>query len=480
MVTIFVFSDEKDRQEEVVKETTNLIRNMTIYEMSDNEIKELPSIEIKEQSEEQENAQEQEVEDEGFELQGEIAYEGDRARTWNVELGDYKGLTYYSQIDSRWSNKMYSSLNNQTQTVGSSGCGPTCASMIVTATKGAITPDRMSDLFVQYGYRSSNNGTYWSAFRAVADEFNIGYIETSDINGALQLLKKNHYLVASCGNGLFTTGGHFIVLTKLDGNTIEVYDPYLYAGKFETSTRRGKAIVNGNVVYVTVENFKAYANAQRFFCYTYDGSNVAINQSQPVVTANYTRYVNAKTGLNIRNTPNGRRIGGLSYGAQVSVLETSGNWSRIHQGWVSSEYLVSTTPSIQTQNIMGRTKKLSSASILYSNPNLTGFRYCYKANTTITILQHISSVVDKIRVNQTGRVAYINNKNYSDATIITVGQYKRLKRNTILYSNSNLSGTRYHYLPQTQLKIIRNISSEVDYVYIIKTGRYAYVKNDAY
>ena len=89
----------------------------------------------------------------------------------------------------------------------------------------------MSDLFVQYVYRSSNNGTYWSAFRAVADEFNIGYTETSDIQRAIQLLQSNNYVIASCGNGLFTTGGHFIVLTGINGNTISVFDPYLYARK---------------------------------------------------------------------------------------------------------------------------------------------------------------------------------------------------------------------------------------------------------
>lgn len=128
---------------------------------------------------------------------GEIAYEGDRANTWDIELGDYKGLTYYNQADSRWGSGMYSSIGDRKQTIKTSGCGPTSAAMIVTSTKGAITPDQMADLFVKYGYRSANSGTYWSAFRAVADEFNIGYEETTDIQRALQLLECNHYVVAS-------------------------------------------------------------------------------------------------------------------------------------------------------------------------------------------------------------------------------------------------------------------------------------------
>lgn len=484
LLSVFLFSGDKELQKEVVEKVTDTVTDIATYGMSEEEIKELPTTEIIEQTEEEEKevSEEQEVENEGFELQGEIAYEGDRARTWNVELGDYKGLTYYSQIDSRWKNNMYSSVGDRSQTIGTSGCGPTSAAMVVTATKGSITPAKMSDLFVEYGYRSANNGTYWSAFRAVADEFNIGYTETSDIQRALQLLQNNHYVVVSVGNGLFTTGGHFIVLTKLDGNTIEVFDPYLYAGKFETSTRRGKATVNGNTVYVSVDNFRTYANAQKFFCYTHDG-NVTANNTQPVVTANYTRYVSAKTGLIIRNAPNGYRVGGLSYGTQVTVLETSGNWSRINQGWVSSDYLVSYTASTQTQNAAGTTKKLSKASILYSNSNLTGTRYSYKANTTITILQNVSSNVDKVRVNQTGRVAYIDSRNYTNVSTsktTTVGQYKRFKGNTVLYSNSNLSGTRYNYLPQTQVKVIRNVSSTIDYVYVVKTGRYGYVNVNSY
>lgn len=150
LFTVFAFSDDKELQKEVVEQITDTVTDIATYEMTNEEIEQLPSTEIVEQTEEQENTQEQEVEDEAFELQGEIAYEGDRATTWDVELGDYKGLTYYSQLDSRWSGKMYSSVGSNSQTIGSSGCGPTSAAMIVTATKGTITPDTMADLFVKY------------------------------------------------------------------------------------------------------------------------------------------------------------------------------------------------------------------------------------------------------------------------------------------------------------------------------------------
>lgn len=383
LFVVFSFSDDKKLQKETVEQITDAVTDMVKYEMTEDEIKKLPSTEIQEQTVEDEEkiSEEQEVEDEAFEQQGDIAYNG-TSEYPNVALGNYKGLTYYSQIDSRWRYKMYSSIGDNSQTIGTSGCGPTSAAMVVTATKGTITPEEMADLFVQYGYRSANNGTYWSAYRFVADTFNIGYTETTDIQRALQLLENNNYVVASVGNGLFTTGGHFIVLVGIEGDTIKIYDPYLYAGKFETSTRRGKVTVSGNAVYCSVDNFKNYANAKGFFCYAHDG-NVKENNTQPVVTSTYTRYVNAKIGLNVRNAPNGYRVSGLANGTKVTVVETQGTWSRITSpvsGWVSSNYL-----SSSSTNTYANTSKSYSTGRYRVNANLLNVRYGagtnYKAKT---------------------------------------------------------------------------------------------------
>lgn len=458
--------------------------NVQTYEMTNEDIEALSTTEITEQTEEEEIGKEQEVENEEFELQGQIAYEGS-SQYPQVSLGSYSGLTYYSQIDSRWKNHMYSSVSDSSQTIGTSGCGPTSAAMVVTAIKGTITPPEMADLFVNNGYRSASNGTYLSAFRWVADVFDIGYQETYNLDMAVNLLKDNNYLIVSVGNGLFTTGGHLMVITGIEGDTLKIYDPYLYSGKFETSTRRGKVTVSGNTVYCSVDNFRRYANYTRFFAYKHDG-NIQENTGN-VTTSTYTRYVKTSTGVgvNVRSGPGTGygKVVALADGTSVIVYETSGNWSRIGTNrWVSSDYLVSTYTNSNVYNTIGQTRK-TKACYLYSNSNLSGTRYTYKANTTVTILDNISSSVDKVRVNATGRVAYINTSNYtsSSSTVTnTVGQYKRLKNKTYLYSKSNLTGTKYTYLPLTQVKIIKNVSSSVDYVYVVKTGRYAYVRNNVY
>lgn len=124
LFVVFAFSDDKELQKEVVEQITDTVTDIATYEMSKQEIEQLPSTEIVEQTEEQEKevAEAQATtETEGFEEQGEIAYNG-TSEYPSVSLGDYKGLTYYSQIDSRWSSHSYTSTENATQTIGSSGC----------------------------------------------------------------------------------------------------------------------------------------------------------------------------------------------------------------------------------------------------------------------------------------------------------------------------------------------------------------------
>lgn len=427
----------------------------------------------------------QETEEEGFEEQGIIAYNGSE-KAPNVNVGEYAGLTYYSQLDNRWRYNMYSSINDASQTIGTSGCGPTSAAMVVSSIKGNITPDQMANLYVNYGYRSANQGTYWSAFKWTADIFDIGYSECYKLDDAVAKLKDNHYIIASCNQGLFTYGGHFIVLTGVEGDYIKVYDPYLYNGKFDVASRRGKATVSGNTVYVSIENFKAYANYQKFFCFKNDRTDIKENTTTTVITdkvesnvntVNYQVRITANTGLNIRAGANTsyNRIGGYSKNSIVTILAESNGFGKTDKGWISLAY---TSRDINTLNInktVGQTKKLARASILYSNSNLTGYKYNYKANTTITILQNISSNVDKVRVNVTGRIAYINNNNYTNVTASKPQSVIRKTKACTLYSKSNLSGVRYQYKANTTVTVLKHINSYIDKVKVNATGRIAYI-----
>ena len=327
--------------------STNEIVNSTVTEIKNN-IENKSSTEIPQLTENDEQSLEvQETEAEGFEEQGIVAYEGSE-KTPNVEVGEYAGLTYYSQLDSRWSGKMYSSVGDSSQTIGTSGCGPTSSAMVVSSIKGNITPDKMAELYVKYGYRSANQGTYWSAFKWTADVFDIGYSECYRIDEAVAKLKDNNYIIASCNQGLFTYGGHFIVLTGVEGDYIKIYDPYLYNGKFEVSSRKGKAEVKGNTVYVSIDNFRKYANDQKFFCFKNDRTDIKENTTTPIITnitsnirtVNYQVRVTANSGLNIRSgaSTSYSRIGGYAKNSIVTILAESNGFGKTNKGWISLAY----------------------------------------------------------------------------------------------------------------------------------------------
>ena len=432
--------------------------------------------------EDEQTVEVQETEAEGFEEQGIIAYNG-AEKTPNVQLGEYSGLTYYSQIDNRWKNKMYSSVGNTAQTIGTSGCGPAAAAMVVSSIKGNITPDQMADLYMKYGYRSANQGTYWSAFKWTADVFDIGYSEYYKLDDAIAKLKDNHYIIASCNQGLFTYGGHFIVLVGVEGNYIKIYDSYLYSGKYDVASRRGKAIVKGNTTYVSIENFRQYANYKKFFCFKNDRTDVKKNgnsidiSDSTISNVNYQVKITANSGLNIRAGAGTSyaRIGGYSKGTIVTILAESNGFGKTDRGWISLNYTSANIGNSSVVVTSGQTKKLARASILYSNSNLTGYRYNYKANTTVTVLENVSTNIDRDRVNATGRVAYINTNNYSSASgSSNVGTVKRIK-NCVLYSNSNLTGYKYQYKDNTSVVILQNVNSYVDKVRVRMTGRVAYI-----
>lgn len=461
-------------QNSVINEIHNIDNNVVEDNQATTEIPEL-------YLEDEENLEYQETEAEGFELQGEIAYNGS-GEIPTINVGAYSGLTYYSQIDSRWKNLPYTSTNNPTQTIGSSACGPTCAAMVVSSIKGNILPTTMADLYVQYGFRSASNGTYWSAFRWTADVFGISYIETIYLDKACELLQDNYYLIVACGNGLFTTGGHFIMLYDYDGTYIKVYDPYLYSGKFNTSTRRGKTIVDGNTVLVTKDNFRAYANYGTFFAFKNDRIDTKENTSTNVSTATYTRYVRVNTSLNVRSGAgtNYSYIRSLYNNDKVTVYEENGNWSRIATNeWVCSDYL--SDSNVTVKNTVGEYRKLKNTTTLYSNSDLSGIQYTYLKNTRIKILKNVSNTIDYIYIKATNRYAYINTEAYTNNTVTTTAnKYRYFKSNTIIYSNSNLSGTKYYYLPNTKVEIIENISNTVDKIYVPATDRTGYVSRNVY
>ena len=382
--------------------------------------------------------EEQEVNDEGLlETDGtveqeNISYDGTNTGKGTSLLSGAAKLTYYSQADSRWGYILYTNHGDKSQTIKSSGCGPTSAAMVISASKGIITPPTVAQLFKDNGYRTYSNGTAWSAWSFVADYFDFNeYHATTSFSTMSSYLKQDknkdgvadYFVVCSCGSGLFTTGGHYIFLAGDKNGTITVYDPYYYYGKFNTASRKAAGVkVDGNIAYVSESSFKKYGAVKQYWVYSND-SNVNTSTNTETTTEKPTESTSTKTmyvtasWLNVRKGPgtNYAVVDCYKNGTKVTVYETKNGWSRIGTNkWVSSKYL--------------STKKSTSSS----------------SSSTPTVAY--------IYVPATGRYAYCK---YS--AIEKYNGYYRLKSRTTLYSKSNLTGTEYDYLAKTKVVIQKTL-----------------------
>lgn len=129
-------------------------------------------------------------------------------------------IPHYLQTD-------YSNIPYGGGSIASSGCGPTSFAMVASYLTGTtITPiDAVS--WCGNSYYMSGVGTYWSYFAAAASHFNCGsVIQTDNPNAVLQALSQGHPVISSQHAGLFTRGGHFIVLRGVTANgKVLVNDP---------------------------------------------------------------------------------------------------------------------------------------------------------------------------------------------------------------------------------------------------------------
>lgn len=472
----------------------------------------LSSNEIIESSEDEEATvvDEGALENDGTVQQENFSWDGDTKAGEGLNLlGACQGLTYYNQADSRWANVLYTVTGNKTQTMASSGCGPTSAAMIVSSSKGAILPTTMANLFEDNGYRTADNGTAWACWPFVADYFDFDeyYPTTSDSKmlSALKTDKNNdgvsdYFVVASVGTGLWTTGGHYIVLVGDDDGVITVYDPYLYTGKYNTASRKAAGvIVDGNAALVTEENFKKYSNVVQYWVFSNDSENKSSSTTNKTETVKYTTTVGKTYKLKSATTLYSKgNLSGTQYqykaNTTVKVIKhysstvdyiyvpATGRYAYCQVSKFTNSTSSTTSSSGKYDTVIGATYKLQSNTTLYSKGTLSGTKYQYLKNTTIKVMSHYSATVDYIYVVQTGRYAYCeidaftNSKVSSTSYNTVIGRTYKLKVDTTLYSNSNLTGTQYQYLANTTVKVISHASSTVDYIYVVQTGRKANVE----
>ena len=139
------------------------------------------------------------------------------------DKGNTHNFPYYAQADNRWGkNKIGNAYMED------SGCGPTATAMVMTHLTGQhITPDTMAKIGKDYlpGYTSYNY------FPEVADKFNLNYTEANDASSIKARLMSGQPILLSgydSSNGKmtpYTSKGHIVVATGIDGNNVQINDP---------------------------------------------------------------------------------------------------------------------------------------------------------------------------------------------------------------------------------------------------------------
>ena len=114
-----------------------------------------------------------------------------------------------------------------TTTIGNSGCGPTCAAIVLSTFLGEeITPITMCDYSISQG-DLGEGGTYIKFFDDVLTEYNMDYKKQEHTSSNIgEALESGNYIIINMGPGDFTKKGHYIVLTGIDENgNVTIADP---------------------------------------------------------------------------------------------------------------------------------------------------------------------------------------------------------------------------------------------------------------
>ena len=449
---------------------------------------------------------------------------------------------YFNQADPRWASHPYTAPSYPNATVKSAGCGPTCGAMVISSCKEIIYPDAMCDLSKANGFRV-DGGTSDDFFPFICDKWGLEIERIHSSYDAFERCKNGDFVVMCAGAGLWTTGGHFILAVGTRGDEIQIFDPYLYAGKFDTSSRKGAGVsVEGNSCYVQIDKFKQYSNIQRLWAINVGAQPEPEPQPTPsgrkigdTVTINGV-FTSSNSSTKLNPLVKTGTITYIAEGAPNPYLLDNGNI-----GWTNEDCIVGGEEPQPTPTYKIGVVKVNSRLNVRSGPSTNNSVVGSLSNgTQVTIYeenngwyrigdnqwvsaQYIaingstpSTTTKYVKVNSSLNVRSGPSTNYSivgklqngtkvtvyeesngwsrigdgkwvasqylvsSNSVSTVGQTRKLASITTLYENSNLTGKTYTYKPNTTVIIKANVNDEVDKVYVPYTGRTAYCRNNVY
>ena len=183
---------------------------------------------------------------------------------------------FYCQLD--YPDTPYPNQRTGKGTIADNGCGPCCASMVAENMLGvSFPPEEACRLAIECGAREKPGTDLYRFSPVFAERFGLNVTDTEDADEAKAFLehKKGLVIANTYGDrpedgwtGVFSDGGHYIVLAGIEGNTVKVWDPMYRPGRFDIPGRKGKVRMEGNEAFADFSVIREDCHDRPFFLFS--------------------------------------------------------------------------------------------------------------------------------------------------------------------------------------------------------------------
>lgn len=155
-----------------------------------------------------------------------LQYPFEHDKDHEIDLSSYAGsesVPLFMQWDIRWGYIPYGS-----DVAAITACGPVCLSMVAYYLTGdeKMSPDKIMQFSIDNGYCIKGSGTAWKLISEGAGKLGLNAKELPLSEGVIRRqLEAGNPVICVMGPGVFTTTGHFIVLTGYEDGKFRVNDP---------------------------------------------------------------------------------------------------------------------------------------------------------------------------------------------------------------------------------------------------------------
>ena len=181
---------------------------------------------------------------------------------------------FYCQLDHP--EMPYPSPTSPHGTIADNGCGVCAASMLVENMLGLpFSLEESAKLATACGAREGFGTDFYIYAKALAERFPLAVTDTEDAAEAMAFLRAGRGMVVANTygdregyTGVFSDGGHYILLIAAQGSDVAVLDSCYRPGRYDVPGRAGKVRMEGNVAWADASIIRDDCRERPFFLFS--------------------------------------------------------------------------------------------------------------------------------------------------------------------------------------------------------------------